>query len=99
MQLKRYVGKFLTFQFQGRKDNISGIVLAYNEDYTLIRTCIDYQLDGYTIFKNEKVEFIQGDFEKRAARILKLKKYFPEKEHAIPIGRYSTILSPLFFLV
>lgn len=92
MHLKRYVGKFLTFQFQGRKDNISGIVLEYNDDYTLIRTCIDYRLDGYTIFKNEKVEFIQGDFEKRAARILKLKKYLPGKELTIPIDTLENIL-------
>lgn len=56
MDLKRYTGKFLTFQFPRRKDNILGIVLAFNETYTFIRTCNGYQLDGYTIFKNEKVE-------------------------------------------
>jgi hypothetical protein len=92
MHLKSYTGKFLTFQFQGRKDNISGIVLGYNDDYTLIRTCIDYRLDGYTIFKNEKVEFIHGDFEKRAARILKLKNYLPEKEPTIPMDALENIL-------
>jgi hypothetical protein len=54
MDLKRYIGKFLSFQFQGRKDKISGIVLGHNGDYTFIRICIDYRLDGYTIFKNEK---------------------------------------------
>lgn len=92
MDLKRYIGKFLSFQFQGRKDKISGIVLGHNGDYTFIRTCIDYRLDGYTIFKNEKVEFIQGDYEKRAARILKLKNYLPEKEPVIPIDTLENIL-------
>jgi|GEM_PF-1515516 len=92
MDLKRYTGKFLTFQFQRRKENISGIVLGYNEEYTFIRRCNGYQLDGYTIFKNEKVEFVQGDFEKRAARILKLKNYLPEKESGIPIDTLENIL-------
>jgi hypothetical protein len=92
MDLKRYRGKFLTFQFPRRKQNISGIVLGYNEAYTFIRRCHDYQLDGYTIFKNDKAEFVQGDFEKRAARILKLKNYLPEKEAGIPIDTLDNML-------
>src|SRR4030095_4273932 len=89
---KQLIGKFLTFKFVGRKENISGVVLTYNNDWTLVRRCIDYELDGYTVFKNEKVEHYYGDFEKRAARILKLKNYYFKKEPKIPIDSLETIL-------
>ncbi len=81
---KKFIGKFFTFKFVGRKHDISGVVLDYNVDWTLIRRCIDYSLDGYTIFKNEKVDHFYGDSEKRATKILKLKKYsFKEKKQII----------------
>lgn len=90
---KILIGRFFTFKFKGRKDNISGVVLAYNQSMTLIRRCHDYMLDGYTIFKNEKVEHYYGEYEKRAAKILKLKKYSINKEPIIPIDKLETIFN------
>jgi len=90
---KRLIGKLLTFKFVGRKDNISGIVLDYNDNWTLIKTCTDYRLDGYTIFKNEKVEHLFGDYEKRATKILKLKGFTlnMDKEPKIQIDTLANI--------
>jgi hypothetical protein len=91
---KPSIGKFLTFKFIGRKDNISGIVLDYNDNWTLLRDCSwDYQLDGYTIFKNDRVEYLYGDFEKRATKILKLKGYNFKKEPKIPIDNLASIFN------
>lgn len=95
MPQKRYIGKFLSFRFKGYKKTLSGIVLNYNDDYTLIRASGDYRLDGYTIFKNQDVEYLQDDYEKRAARIFKLKNYQPEKEPAIPIDDLDNIFTYL----
>ena len=90
---KRLIGKYFTFKFSGRKSDISGIVLAYNENYTLIRTVVDYTPDGYTIFKNEKVEHFFGDHEKFATKILKLKNYSSDEEPNIPIDTLDNIFT------
>jgi hypothetical protein len=90
---KRLIGKYFTFKFSGRKSDISGVVLAYNENYTLIRTIVDYTADGYTIFKNEKVEHCFGDHEKVATKILKLKNYSSDEEPNIPIDKLANIFS------
>lgn len=89
----RILGKYLTFQFVGRKSAISGVVLAYNDQYTAIRTVVDYTADGFTIFKNEKVEHHYGDHEKIATRILKRKNYSVKGEPNIPIDSLNSIFT------
>ncbi|MFL5741492.1 MAG: hypothetical protein ACJ75B_14805 [Flavisolibacter sp.] len=69
------------------------IVLDYNDEWTLIKRTYDYITDGFTIFKNDKVEVIYGEYEKFAAKILKLKSYSPTKEPKIPIDNLESILS------
>jgi hypothetical protein len=90
---RKYIGKFLSFKFVGRKHNISGVVLDYNDDYTLIRSCTDYMLDGYIVFRNLKVEYFQGDYEKRATKILKLKKYSFKESLKISLESLDQIFS------
>jgi|GEM_PF-3803584 hypothetical protein len=34
---KKLTGKFFTFKFAGRKYDITGVVLDYNDDWTLIK--------------------------------------------------------------
>jgi hypothetical protein len=88
---KRLIGKYHSFTFKGRTQDLSGVILAYNANYTLVRQCIDYCPDGYRIFKNEKVEYIFGDHEKIATKILKLKKYSTVREPRVPIDVTPTI--------
>ncbi len=88
----KFKGKYCSFNIKGRKDKISGIVLNWNDSWTLIRTCVDYRIDGYTIFKNENVEFEINEFEQRADKILKLKKYNYKTEPKIKINSLLEII-------
>ena len=87
------LGKLYSFKFPRRKSEIRGVVLDYNKEWTLIKCINDYRTDGFTIFKNDKVEASQGEFEKLALKILKLKGYSPLKEPKIPIDTLDSILS------
>ena len=71
---KFQVGKLYSFKFPKRKSEIQGIVLDFNDEWTLLKRAYDYSTDGFTVFKNEKVEYIQSEYEKFAAKILKAKK-------------------------
>ncbi|MGN6435013.1 MAG: hypothetical protein ACTHMM_00710 [Agriterribacter sp.] len=86
-------GKYISFTIKGRKDKIRGIVLNLNKDWTLIKTCIDYTVDGYTIFRNINVKHEYGEFERRANKILLLKKYDYRKEPRIPIDSLPEIIA------
>jgi len=90
---KKSIGKYLTFKFVGRKYDISGVVLDYNDEWTLIRACTDYFPDGFTIFKNEKVDFYFGEKEKMATKILKLRKYSYQDDPKITLASLNEMLS------
>lgn len=90
---KKLIGKYLTFKFVGRKYDISGVLLAYNDNWTLIRACEDYMPDGFIIFKNEKVDFCYGEKEKMATKILKLRKYSYKDDPKINLTSLDEILN------
>ena len=92
---KKSIGKYLTFKFAGRKSKISGVVLDYNDDWTLIRSCIDYLPEGFTIFRNKKVDFYYGELEKMATKILKLRQYEYKNDPIIPLGSLDEILKSI----
>lgn len=92
---KSQIGKLYSFKFPKRKSAIQGIILDYNDEWTLIKRIYDYSADGFTIFKNEKVETIQGEGEKFTAKVLKLKSYSVLKEPKVPIDKLENILSHL----
>ncbi|MGZ3860601.1 MAG: hypothetical protein ACXVMS_13755 [Flavisolibacter sp.] len=89
---KSQIGKLYTFKFPKRKSEIQGIVLDYNDKWTLIKRTHDYSTDGFTVFKNDKVEVIHEDYEKFAAKILKAKNYSHSKEPKIPIDCIESLL-------
>ncbi|NVN95574.1 MAG: hypothetical protein HXX18_09865 [Bacteroidetes bacterium] len=90
---KDLVGKFLTFTLNGEKKNISGVVLSYNNDWTLIKQCNDYLIDGYVVLRNDTyLNYIQGEYELRAMKILTLKKYDYKNEPVIPISNLDNII-------
>jgi hypothetical protein len=90
---KSDIGKLYCFQFPKRKNDILGIVLAYNEEWILVKRLYDYSLDGYTVFRNNGLTYMQGDYEKFAAKILKAKKYSHLKEPRIPIDSLEVLLT------
>ncbi len=89
----KLIGNFLTFEFKSDKSNISGIVLSYNDDWTLIKRCNDYLIDGYVIIRNNIYShYLQGEYEHRAMKILTLKNYNYLDEPIIPISDLDSIL-------
>jgi hypothetical protein len=92
---KKLIGKFLTFKFVGHKYDISGVVLDYNGNWTLIRNCTEYSPDGFTIFKNEKVDYFYGEKEKMATKILTLKKYAYQNDPKIPLASRDEMLNSI----
>jgi len=90
---KSQIGKLYSFKFPKRKSEIQGVVLDYNDEWTLVKRTYDYSTDGFTVFKNDRVEAIQGEYEKFAEKILKAKNYSPSKEPKIPIDRLDSLLS------
>ncbi|HCE58508.1 MAG TPA: hypothetical protein DER09_11935 [Prolixibacteraceae bacterium] len=92
---KKLIGKYFTFKFVGRKYDISGVVLDYNDQWTFIRTCEDYSPNGFTIFKNEKVDYYFGDKERMATKILKLKEYSYKNDPKITLSSLDEILNSI----
>jgi hypothetical protein len=89
----KFIGKYLSFKFAGQKSDLTGVVLSYNDNYTLIRNFVDYNPDGYYIFKNEKVDYYYGEDEKFAAKVLTAKRYAASKEPLIPLDSLEAILT------
>jgi hypothetical protein len=89
----KYKGRFLSFKIKGRKSKISGVVLDWNDEWTLIRRCIDYSVDGYSIIRNKNLTFFYEEFEQRANKILKIKKYNYKSEPKIPIDNLLKIVT------
>jgi hypothetical protein len=89
--LKRHIGKFYKFNFTGRKDDIYGIVLDFNDQWTLIKRVVDYYFDGYTIFRNIGVKYEQGEYERFASKVLS-KKYHQIKTIKVPLTSLEDIL-------
>ena len=87
-------GKFLTFLLSGRKEPFSGVILAQNDEWVLIRRCVDYRLDGYTIFKKrgKKVKTIYSDYEKVANSILNKKAYNYRNDIKVPLEKLEAVL-------
>jgi len=92
---KKLIGKLFAFKFVGRKYDILGVVLDYNDDWTLIRNCDEYSPDGFTLFKNEKVDHYYGEREKMATKILKLKKYSYQNDPKITLASLHEMLSSI----
>ncbi len=89
---KTEIGKLYSFKFPKRKSAIQGIVLDYNKDWTIIKHVVDYRIDGFTVFQNEKAEYIYGEAEKFATKILKIKDYSWLEEPTIPLESLDSIL-------
>jgi len=89
----KYKGKLVSFSVKSRKAKLTGVVLDYNSNWTLIKRSCDYTLDGFTIFRNLNVEHYYGEFEIRANKILKLKGYDYKTEPKIPIDSLEEIIN------
>lgn len=61
--IKDYLNKLVGIRLKGRKKKlIMGIVLAYNDDWLLIKSnTVDYIIDGYQLIKIDKITTVERD--------------------------------------
>lgn len=86
--MKSLKGKFVSFKYRDRKDIISGYLIDYNNDWTLIKyNPVDYLIDGYLILKTDKIlKYKRDDYEKFREKVLKAKNLIPTDKDIFPIA-------------
>ncbi len=92
--MKNLIGKFVSFKYRDRKDLISGYLIDYNNDWTLIKYNIaDYVIDGYMILKTDWIlKYKRDDYEEFREKVLKVKNLLPTEEDIFPITDLSETL-------
>jgi hypothetical protein len=88
-----FLGKYSSFKSGKGKFNLTGIVLSCNERYTLVRNISDYQLNGFTVFKNDMVEICKDKYEKTTGRILEAREYSYTNDPIAPLDSLESLLS------
>jgi len=92
--MKDLKGKFVSFKYRDRKSIISGYLIDFNNDWTLIKyNPIDYVIDGYLILKTDKIlKYKRDDDEKFREKVLKAKNLIPTDKDIFPITDLSETL-------
>ncbi|MBN1185577.1 MAG: hypothetical protein JXB49_25045 [Bacteroidales bacterium] len=92
--MKDLKGKFVSFKYRDRKDIISGYLINFNNDWTLIKyNPVDYVIDGYLILKTDKIlKYKRDDYEKFREKVLKAKNLVPTDKDIFPITDLSETL-------
>lgn len=87
-------GKFVSFKYRDRKDIISGYLIDFNDDWTLIKyNPVDYVIDGYLILKSDKIlKYKREDYEKFREKVLKAKNLVLSDKDIFPITDLSETL-------
>jgi hypothetical protein len=96
---KKYIGQIVSVKFTDRKVPICGLVVDYNDDWTLMKyNPVDFVIDGYIIFRNKNIEGFRRDVqEKFVERVVKLKGITVTEKDIIPIADLFTILTNLTY--
>jgi hypothetical protein len=94
--MKKYIGQLIRLKFKDMKP-IDGIVMDYNDDWTLMQSNpADYVTDGYAIVRNKNIkEFQRGDGEKWREKIIKLKGQGKPGKVKVPLDNLEKILKSL----
>jgi len=92
--MKDLKGKFVSFKYRDRKAFISGYLIDFNNDWTLIKyNPVDYVIDGYLILKTDKIlKYKRDDDEKFREKVLKAKNLIPTDKDIFPITDLSETL-------
>ena len=85
--MENFKGKFMSFRYRDRKDIISGYLIDFNENLTLIKqNPVDYVIDGYMLLKTNKIlKYKRDDFEEFREKVLFVKGLMPANEDFIPL--------------
>lgn len=97
MKKKKYIGQLISVKFTDRETPISGLVVDYNDDWTLMKyNPVDYIIDGYIIFRNKNIDsFCRDTEEKWREKVIRLKGLQPTDKDVIPLTDLETILNYL----
>lgn len=92
---KSLVGNLISLKYKDRASEIYGIVLRYEDDFTLMRNNSDeYILDGYCILRHKNLKGYRYDAdEKRKEKVMKLKGIFDDAQLPVPLDNLANILN------
>jgi len=92
--MKDLKGKLVSFKYRDRKNIISGYLIDYNNDWTLIKyNPVDYVIDGYLILKSNKIlKYKRDDYEEFREKVLIAKNLIPTENDIFPITDISETL-------
>lgn len=92
--MEKYIRQLITIQFEDKKENFSGFLIDWTEDWILLKNNpVDFIIDGYTILKNKNVKaIIQDKDHEFTERVIKLKGLKTSAEEIIPLHDLSSII-------
>ena len=92
--MEKYIRQLITIQFEDKKENFSGFLIDWTEDWILLKNNpVDFIIDGYTILKNKNVKaIIQDKDHEFTERVIKLKGLKTSAEEIIPLQDLSSII-------
>lgn len=69
---KSLLGKFISLKYRDRKEIISGFLIDFNLDWTLIKyNVVDYVIDGYMLLKTQNIlKYKRDDDDKFKEKVL-----------------------------
>lgn len=93
----KHIGQLISVKFTNRKTPVSGYVVNYNDDWTLMKyNPVDYMIDGYVIFRHKNIKGFHRDAaEKWKEKVINLKGLQPTDKDIIPFTDIETILKHL----
>lgn len=94
MKMQDLKGKFFSFKYRDRKKIISGYLIDFNDDWTLIKhNPVDYIIDGYMILKTNMIlKCKRGDYEEFREKVLIAKNIKVTENDIFPISNLSETL-------
>ena len=97
MTKKKYIGQLVSIKYSDRPTSIFGFVIAYNDDWTLLKyNPFDYIVDGYIILRHKNIEGFRRDAkEKFREKVIMLKKQHLPDFSDFPLTDLETILTSL----
>lgn len=93
--MTRYIGKYISISFNDRPTSIAGLVVDYNDDWTLLKyNAVDYVVDGYIIVRHKNTEgFQRSTEEKFREKVIRVKGLSVTEKDRIPLNNLDAILS------
>lgn len=94
MEKKKHIGNIVTIGFTDKEETLEGLIINYNEDWTLMRPVFfDYMLDGYLIFKHQNLKGYKTEDNKFREKVVNLKAQKSNEGDTTPITDLKTILN------